>query len=262
MLNKLEVAFFAYVQARKCRAVASGQIGAALGLDSARERKLLSRLSRRGLITRVRPGLYLVPSTLPPGGKWSPGEALALATFMADRGGRYQLCGPNAFNRYGWDEQIPNRLYVYNNRLSGDRRVGSVDMTFIKTADNRLGAIETITTPGGIALNYSNKARALMDAVYDWSRFNGIPRAYGWIKQEMSADNAMAAALVEVSVRYGNQGTLRRIGMLLEQEGVIEPLLRRVAKAINPSSALIAWVPNKPKRGKINKRWGVVLNDK
>ncbi|TDI38256.1 MAG: hypothetical protein E2P02_21005 [Acidobacteria bacterium] len=29
----------------------------------------------------------------------------------------------NAFNRYGFDEQMPNRIYAYNNRISGDRSI-------------------------------------------------------------------------------------------------------------------------------------------
>ena len=83
------------------------------------ERRVLSRLARKGIIARVRPGLYLVPPRLPPGGRWSPGEFLALSTLMSDRGGRYQVSGPNTFYRYGWTDQVPNRLYAYNNQDLG-----------------------------------------------------------------------------------------------------------------------------------------------
>ena len=30
---------------------------------------------------------------------------------MEDRGGTYQICGPNTFSRYGFDEQVPTRVY-------------------------------------------------------------------------------------------------------------------------------------------------------
>ena len=260
-IGGLETAFFSYIQSRKCRTVETGRIGPELSLKPTQERKLLSRLSRRGLIARVRRGLYLTPPTLPLGGRWSPGGALALATLMEDCNGRYQLCGLNTFNRYGWDKQVPNRLYAYNNRLSGDRRIGPVSLTLIKVSDAPLGAVDTITTPDGVALNYSSQARALLDAVYDWSRFYSLPFAYKWIKKEMAADDAIIADLIEVSIRYGNQGTLRRIGKLLDMQGVNEPLLRKLEKRLNPSSGLIPWIPNKPRRGKIDKRWGVVLNN-
>jgi len=55
-----------------------------------------------------------------------------------------------------------------------------------------------------------------MDAVYDWARFNTLPQAYGWIRAEIAIDDTLAAQLINVSLRYGNQGTLRRLGKLLE----------------------------------------------
>ena len=261
VLGPLEAQFFAYVQGEGLQTVETGDVARVLGLTALQERKLLSRLARSGWIARVRRGLYLVPPTLPPGGKWSPGEALALTTLIEDRKGKYQICGPNAFYRYGWDEQVPNRVYVYNNRISGDRQIGAVALSLIKVADERLGATEATRTPDGIDVLYSSRVRALMDAVYDWSRFNGLPRAYDWIRAEISRDETVPADLIRVTLRFGNQGTVRRIGKLLETEGVAESLLRKLQRALRPSSSLVPWIPTRAKRGKTDKRWGVVFND-
>ena len=123
-LGKIQTQFFAYVQMRRLQTVGTGELVRAWGITPQKERELLSRLARRSLIARVRRGLYLVPPRLPPGGKWSPNEFLALTTLIEDQGGRYQVCGPSAFYRYGWDNQIPNRLYAYNNRITGQRKIG------------------------------------------------------------------------------------------------------------------------------------------
>src|SRR3990172_4339218 len=142
-LGDLETQFFAYVQMRKLRTVRTGDLtNSLLRMTPDQERKLLSRLSRGGLIARVRQGLYLLPPQLPLGGAWTHGEAMALNTLMKDRGGRYQICGPNAFNRYGFDDQIPSRVYAYNSRISGERTIGSVVLMLIKVSDERLGTIE------------------------------------------------------------------------------------------------------------------------
>jgi predicted transcriptional regulator of viral defense system len=252
--------FFAYVQRRKRQLVQTGDLVRALGLTSVQERKLLSRLSRRGLIARVRRGLYLVPPYLPAGGKWSPGEFLALTTLMEDRNGRYQICGPNTFYRYGWSDQVPNRVYAYNNRISGERKIATVTLTLIKVGDERLGATDMVQTPDGIAVAYSSRPRALMDAIYDWARFNSLPQAFGWIHLEIARDKTLAAELVNVSLRYGNQGTLRRLGKLLDMRGVQETLLRRLERKLRPSSSLIPWIPNLPKRGETDQRWGIIVN--
>ena len=209
----------------------------------------------------MRPRLYLVPPRLPAGGRWSPGEFLALSTLMSDRGGRYQISGPSTFYRYGWTEQVPNRIYAYNNRISGDRRIGSVALTLIKVGDDRLGDTDTAHTPDGIDVIYASKARSLVDAVYDWSRFDSLPKALDWIAREVEKEDAFVADLVRATVQYGNQGTLRRIGAHLENLGVQEQLLRRLEKEIHPSSTYIPWIPNREKRGKMSKRWGVVINN-
>jgi predicted transcriptional regulator of viral defense system len=181
---------------------------------------------------------------------------------MNDRRGSYQICGPNAFNRYGFDDQIPNRVYAYNNRISGERTIGAVALTLIKVADERLGDTEEIQTAEGQTAVYGSRVRTLIDAVYDWSRFNSLPRVYDWIKRELAASRVGAAELVTTTLRYGDKGTLRRIGALLEMQGVETSLLQKLEAALAPSKGVIPWIPTKPKRGKINSRWGVVLNDR
>ncbi len=262
-LGRIETQFFAYVQMRQIRVVRTGDLAASvLHLSPDQERKLLSRLARGGLIARVRQGLYLVPLRLPLGGAWTPNEAEVLNVLMKDKKGRYQICGPNAFNLYGFDDQIPNRIYAYNNRLSGDRRVGTVDIALIKVADARLGDTEVVTMEDGEKAVYASRTRSLVDAIYDWSRFSGIPRGYEWIRRELKTGRVNAAALVRCTLRYGDIGTIRRIGALLEREGIPGTLLRKLERALKPSKSLIPWIPTQPKRGTANRRWGVVLNER
>mgnify|MGYP001580637440 FL=1 len=261
-LGRYEAQLLAYVQMRNTRTLRIGDLTEPLRISAKQERELLSRLARAGMIARVRRGLYLAPTRLPLGGKWNPGEILALNTLIEDRGGRYQICGLNAFNRYGFDEQIPNRVYAYNNRISGERTVGPVALTLIKVADDRLGDTETIEMKEGGTAVYSSRARTLLDAVYDWSRFNSLPRGYEWVRKDLTAKKVGAAELVGVTLQYGDKGTIRRMGVLLEREGVSAALLRKLERALKPSSSLIPWIPGYPKRGTVDRRWGVVVNDK
>ena len=62
--------------------------------------------------------------------------------------------------------------------LSGDRRIGQVALTLIKVADDRLGNTEEVQTAEEFTAIYSSRVRTLVDAVYDWTRFNSLPRAY------------------------------------------------------------------------------------
>lgn len=222
-------------------------------------------MARSGIIARVRPGLYLVPSQLPLGGTWTPDETLAINTLIDDKNGQYQVCGPNAFNRYGFDNQIPNRIYVYNNCISGQRSVGSVELTLIKVSNDRLGSTEKILSDEKEKKSfilYSSRARTLVDAVYDWSRFNSLPRAYDWLKNDLTSGKTKVKELVKVTLKYGNQATIRRIGALLENQKVSELLLKKLERALNNSSSLIPFIPDKQKKGKCIKQWGIVYNEK
>jgi predicted transcriptional regulator of viral defense system len=126
---------------------------------------------------------------------------------MADRGGRYQICGPNAFNRYGFSDQVPNRVYAYNNRLSGERTIGTISLTLIKVADTRLGDTEESTTREGLIVAYSSRVRTLVDAVYDWARFGSLPRGYVWVTRDLAERRVTPKALVAATLRYGDVGT-------------------------------------------------------
>lgn len=261
-LGQQETQLLAYLQLRKLRTVRTGELTGPLQITRDQERELFRRMSRGGLIARVRPGLYLVPSQLPLGGSWSPDEVLALNTLMEDSKAKYQICGANAFNRYGFDEQVPTRVYAYNNRISGDRKIGSVELTLIEVGDRRLGDTEMVETLEGAKAIYSSRARTLLDAVYDWSRFNTLPRAYEWIRKELKTKRMTPAELVAVTLKYGDIGTIRRMGALLEREGVPSALLKKIEKSLPKTSSLIPWIPTKPKRGTVNRRWGLVINER
>jgi predicted transcriptional regulator of viral defense system len=261
-LGQQEAQMLAYLQMRKRQTVRAGELIRPLRLTRMQERELFRRLARGRLIARVRPGLFVIPAQLPLGGSWSPDEALALETLMQDRQGRYQICGPNAFSRYGFDEQVPTRVYAYNNRISGERTVGSVALTLIKVGEERLGEIEEVRTAEGRIVPYASRVRTLVDAVYDWSRFGSLPRGYDWIRSELTCGRVTPTELVRVTLRYGDVGTVRRTGALLEREGVNAAILCRLERALKPSSGLIPWIPTRPKRGTVDRRWGVVWNDR
>jgi predicted transcriptional regulator of viral defense system len=260
-LGQLEAAALAYVQMRDLRTLRTGALVAALRITAKQERELLSRMARAGIIVNVRKGLYLFPSKLPLGGIWTPDEATAINALMADKQARYQVTGPNAFNRYGYDDQIPSRIFIYNDALSGERAVGSVKLSLIKVDPNRLGDTEQMKMPSGESVNYSSRVRTLVDAVYDWARFASLPRGYDWIRREIRAGRVAPGDLVRTTMAYGNMGTIRRVGALLETISVEESILKRLKRKLTASTAKIPLVPRRPVRGVLMKPWGVVLND-
>jgi predicted transcriptional regulator of viral defense system len=259
-LGSLSSRFFSYVQLKKLDIVRTGEIAPILNISASQERDLFRRLSDSGWILRLKRGLYLVPPRIPAGGKYSPGTALILQKLMEEEKGRYQICGPPAFNFYGFDDQVPSVTYLYNNRISGKRSVGSLAFQFIKVADERLGAINAVRTREYIEMIYSSRARTLMDAVYDWYRFNSLPRGYEWIKEEVKNEPKFTAEFIDVTAKYGNVATIRRIGYLLDTLDLNPKIMNRLRRQLSTSSSLIPWIPGRSAQGTINRKWGIIIN--
>ncbi len=259
-LGSLSSRFFSYVQLKKKEIVRTGEIAPALSITGSQERDLFRRLSESGWIVRLKRGVYLVPSRIPAGGKYSPGAALILQRLIEEEKGKYQICGPTAFNFYGLDNQIPSVTYLYNNRISGKRSIGNLAFQFIRIADERLGAISVVRSREDAEIIYSSKARTLMDAVYDWSRFNSLPRGYDWIRQEIKNDYTLVSELSKATVKYGNIATTRRIGYLLDTFVQNSRITNRLQRQLSASSALIPWIPGRPAKGRINRKWGIIIN--
>ena len=259
-LGKFEMQLLAYAQLRKKEFISSGEIASALDINAEQEWKLLNRMTTSGLIIRLKRGVYLVPSRMPAGGRWTVSGYYILSKLMEVIKGRYQISGPSAFNFYGFDDQVPNRIYVYNDRIFGEKEIGGTDFVFIKTDIKRLGSTKSLKTPDGIDAVMATKTRALVDAVYDWSRYNTLPRAYGWIAEMLKKDPAIVEDLIGDTLQYGNKGTVKRIGYLLAQLGIAADRLLEMKQKLGHAKSLIPWIAGQAAKGSVNKEWGLIVN--
>jgi predicted transcriptional regulator of viral defense system len=174
--------------------------------------------------------------------------------------GQYQISGPNAFNFYGFDDQIPSRIYVYNNKIFGEKEIGGTDFVFVKTDAKRMGSTKSLKTPDDIDTVMVSKTRALVDAVYDWTRFNTLPRAYGWIAATLQKEPGITGNLIDDTLKYSNKGTTKRIGYLLAQLSISNDQLSELKRGFTSSKSLIPWIPGLVAKGSVNKEWGLIVN--
>lgn len=260
ILGDLSIRLLSYAQLKKKTLARRGEFTKALGITETQERDILFRLAKIGIIVRLTRGIYLLPEQLPPGGKYNPGIGVVLTKLVKAVEGAYQICGPAAFNHYGYDEQIPNLTHVYNNRFSGERKIGTRYFQFIKTADDRLGSVEKVLTRDNDEVIYSSKIRTLMDAVYDWPRFNSLPKGYEWIKNDVRKDSEAGIKLAEIAIQYGNQSTLRRIGYLLDSMNTAQSILNEMKELLSNNNSIIPYVPGRNTKGPVNRKWGIIEN--
>ena len=260
VLGELSIRLLSYAQMKEKSIARTGEFAPVLGITESQEKNLLSRLARSGFIIRLRRGVYLIPERIPAGGKYNPGTAYILSKLFEELKGSYQICGPVCFNLYGFDDQLPNVTHIYNNRISGNRTIAEQRYVFIKVSDGRLGAVRSVNSDSGIDVCYSSKIRSLVDAVYDWWRFNSLPRAYTWIRKAATDDSAVEE-LIDTVVQYGNQSTMRRIGYLLDSMNASGNQLSRLRSSISSPASTIPFVPEAGTKGKVDKKWGIIQNE-
>lgn len=260
-LGELELRSLAYVQFRKREFLRVGDLVEGIGLSKSQEYALFFRLEAKGQIVRIKRGIYYVPPQLPPSGRISVSEYFILSKYMEIEKAVYQVSGPSAFHRYGFDEQIPNILYVYNDRISEGKTIGGYRFVFIRTSRERLKGSDLLKDASGASVYIASKPKALVDAVYDWSRFNTLPRAFSWIVAATKKDKRLATGIVNAAVECGNIAVARRIGCLLMNNGFSKQSLRKLKTSLGEALSLIPLVPRKPARGAADKYWGVIIND-
>jgi predicted transcriptional regulator of viral defense system len=259
-LGNREIKFLSWAQNRGKTVVRTGDARAALKISKIQEAKIFYSLKKRGLITQVMRGLYLVPSMLPPGGKAAPSQYVVLDTLMKEVEAKaFQVTGWLVFNSYHLDTQVPIRMDVYNDKLSGEKTIGGQNFRFIKVAQSRLGYTKDFPVED-VTAHFSSLPRAVFDAIYDYERFGSLPMAYEWLKERVK-DRKFMTEFLEICLKLANVSTLRRVGYTLEEAGCAREDVSQLLKRLKKTSSFIQLDPRRPKRGRTNSKWGIVIND-
>jgi len=234
-----------------------------LGLTAQQEARLFAFMSKKRLIVKVKRGLYLVPKTIPAGGVYTPSPYLVVDTLMKDlKATRYQISGLTVFNSYGLDTQIANQLDIYNNKLSGLKIIAGQKYRFMKVSSDRLGFTQNFRVKereADLVVQYSSPARAIFDAIYDFEKYGTMPKAYGWLKERIS-DKKFMKEFLAVLLMLANVAAMKRVGYVLEGAGCSQSVLFAIQQKIPANRVFVPLDPTKKVRGKINTKWGVILN--
>ena len=261
-LGPLETQFFAWTQLENKEQVKTGDFARVKGLSAKQEADLLYNLSSSGIIVKLWRGLYLVPPRIPLGGSWSPSPYLVISKYMRNLDAKFQISGPAIFNLYGYSDQVSAWFTVYNNKVSKKLYILQYHLDFVKVIENRLGDMKE-RAPYGVKKSepalISSAEQTLLDAVYDYKKYGTLPKAYDWIAITVRNKKISPEKLVNITIKYGNTMSQKRIGWVLNELEISQRVINRLKKKIPKTKFL---VPLDPKNnvGPINKKWGVIEN--
>lgn len=217
-------------------------------------RQFLGRLQQKGWIQRIRRGQFaVIPLS---SGKEHTAQLHEFLIAM-------QLVDPaaiaywSALNHHGMTEQLPRTVYVATNHPVHKSRWETLGFSFkiISLAPKKFfGVIQDWMNEQPFRI--TDREKTIIDGL-------DLPQYVGGVGEIAKAIVATWAQLNEAKLRdyagrIGNSAAAKRLGFLMEALRLGDPETLR--KAVPLASGFSPLDPALPRRGKYNRRWGLLVN--
>jgi predicted transcriptional regulator of viral defense system len=226
------------------------------GLCGSSARTLIHKAERRGLITRLRSGLYtLVPFELGRATEYV-GDPYVIAREMCE-GRSYFLSHATAMELHRMVTQPQFTIYVSSTLRTPPRSVHGHEYRFLTLKPADFFGLTQVWVTKQQSVTVSDKERTLLDALRQPQYAGGIPEVAKalWI----SRDGVKIQRLLDYAQHFSSGALRRRLGFLLElyqmaSAAQLEPLRS------NLTSTYDRLDPTLPKSGSFHSRWRLQLN--
>lgn len=253
-----EAAVLAWADRGERRRLTTDDVATVFGRVQAHQ--LLSSLARKGLLTRVAAGIYLVCPIGALGAHRTP-TGLALVGLLLE-GEDYYVGGRGAASLHHLTAQrFSTVLDVYATRRLHPRTLGAARLVPHPMPSAGSDAGVTTTRAQEVEVRVSDTERTVLDLV------DRPERLLGWRETERLVLDALADRRVDVDrlVRYAREwrkhSTAARVGVLLHRGGVLARALAPLVARFADYAGDTVLVPGGSRRGPCDARFRVILND-
>jgi predicted transcriptional regulator of viral defense system len=175
---------------------------------------------------------------------------------MRHLGRDYYVSLLSAAARHGAAHQRPQVFQVVTGKTTADRDIGRVRLRFFKSQSVAQAAKETVTTPTG-TMEIASKETAISDLVGHPGAAAGFSNIATIIREIGALDGNELARLS----RGHPRSHARRLGWLVERYAEGSPELEALVRQAAPDKgAPTPLSPGGPKRGQVDKQWGLLVN--
>jgi predicted transcriptional regulator of viral defense system len=226
------------------------------GLKPASARTLVHKAQTRGLITRLKPGLYnLVPFELGRATEHVGNPYLIARDLVAS--GQYFLSHGTALELHRMVTQPQLAIFVSTERRVRPQTIRGYVYRFIQIPSQQFFGITQIWVTKEQSVAVSDPERTIIDGLRHPAHVGGVTEiAKGlWMRRE----KLDVERLVDYTLRLDIGAVVRRLGFLLELYGLapgdaIEPLRHRLSATYQRLDPLF------PAKGPFHARWRLQLN--
>lgn len=219
-------------------------------------RSLILKAEKRGLVTRLRPGLYtLVPFELGRATEYV-GDPYVIAKELCG-GHAYFLSHASAMELLRMVTQPQLTIYVSTSIRKPSRTIHGYEYRFVTVKPGHFFGLTEVWITKQRAIKVSDRERTILDGLRQPEYAGGIPevaKALWMSRGELKLDR-----LLDYAQRLRNGALTRRLGFLLELYQAAPPAnLERLRRELTPTYDRLD--PTLPKSGRFEARWRLQLN--
>lgn len=258
-LAPTETALLAWADAQERHRLTVDDAASLLGRP--RAYRVVSSLARKGLLTRVGPGIYLTRPLRALGRQQTPTGLAQVALLLGDE--PYYVGGRSAASLHHLTPQRFHALIdLYTDAPIHSRHLGTARLVVHPLP--RVGLVEGIvtTTARDIPVRISDLERTVVDLIDRMDRLLGWKETQQLVHDAVLDERVDVARLVRYAVTWPKRTTAARVGALLERAGVDIDRLAPLITVLAPSATQTVLVPGQPRRGPWDPRFRVILNDR
>jgi predicted transcriptional regulator of viral defense system len=229
----------------------------AQGMERRAATLALSRLARKGWLSRIRRGVYTVVPLSSPTGKTVVEDPLATA--MALFAPCY-ISGWTAAQHWDLTEQIFTSVVVYSARPQrrGEQRAGDVTYRVRRVPERTIFGTTNVWS-GAVAIRMATVHRTIIDLLDAPEMGGGGRQTMDMVRTYWRRADAQPDELLTLAARLGRGTVFKRLGFTAEQFGKPgEAWLERCGEGLSAGVSLLD--PAGPKRGPIVSRWRLRIN--
>jgi len=255
ILGPIETNIVARLTYEKKAIVTAKEMDQMFTLSPEDRKQIVFRLKKKKILSPIKPSVYVF-SPLEAGPEGTGVDELLIPPLFFPKK-NYYIGYSTMYNYYGFTEQLFQTVYVLNTTKRMDKIICGFSYKFIKILENRMYGIEKIKVQDE-EVNISSKERTLIDLIYFNNPVGGIINASRIFTKIALSNKCDIKKLVEYAACFPHIKTRKRIGLILDDAGISENILKPLVKSIEKTSISSL---NGSRKGTLNKKWRVIVND-
>lgn len=218
--------------------------------------RLIYILGKKNILSPIKRGVYVFnPLEFLPTGRKINNYLIADALFPKQN---YYIGYSSMFNWYDFTQQQFQIVYVINTTISAEKEIAKSTFQFIKVRPDFMYGLEKKEINGGTIM-ISDKERTMIDLLYWNEAVGGIGAAINTVKKIIKRNECDLDKLIAYTIKYPRKTIRKCMGVILDELEISNEATQQMYSTIVNTS--ITSVNCKSRRGKLNKKWRVIIDE-